>query len=332
MAVARGDAVPTASSLRVRGFTLVELLVVIAIIGVLVGLLLPALQSARETVRRASCQNNLHQVGLALLNYEGSYKHLPMGAQQVGAAGHSWWVEILPGLEQQAAYARYDKTGANNGYALLHVKNGQVVDGMHVSAMMCPTSTLEPFLFVGEYRLMMASYVGVSGAAPHDASGFSESRVNVCCVPKTDGVIAAGGVLLPNAALKLSDVLDGTSSTLVVAETSETTADDYGLMWRIDGGHRPGWTMGTSGKGTPPNFFGAVPVWNLATVRHQINTQQYNLPGVESDHGANNPFVSGHPGGVNGLRLDGSVSFLADDFDVGALSRMATRDDSSPAP
>jgi type II secretory pathway pseudopilin PulG len=311
---------------------LVELLVVIAIIGVLAGLLLPALQSTRETARRASCQNNLRQLGLALLNYESAHKHLPMGAQQVAAAGHSWWVEILPGLEQQSAYSRFDKTGANNGYALLHAKNGQVVDGLYVPAMICPTTTIDPFLFVGEYRLMMPSYVGVSGATPNEESGFAETRVNVCCAPTPDGQIAAGGVLLPNSTVELSDVLDGTSNTLVIGETSETAVDQAGLVWRIDGGHRPGWTMGTSGKGTPPNFLGAVPAWNLTTVRYPINTRQYKLPGIDSDHGPNNPFVSGHPGGVNGLVLDGSVSFLANELDVRHLSSLATRDDSAPAP
>ena len=98
-----------AASLR-QAFTLVELLVVIAIIGVLVSLLLPAVQSARESARRTQCNNNLKQIGLAIHNFEGSYGTFPAAATRVEIDtymhGPTWWVYILPYMDQSAVYAQ----------------------------------------------------------------------------------------------------------------------------------------------------------------------------------------------------------------------------------
>src|SRR5687767_9230974 len=107
---------PSFSRLR-RGFTLVELLVVIAIIGVLVALLLPAVQQAREAARRMSCQNNLKQIGIALHNHHDVKLTFPPGALNTGANGTpvytTWTIEILPFMEQQALYQQYDQTQFN---------------------------------------------------------------------------------------------------------------------------------------------------------------------------------------------------------------------------
>src|SRR5690348_8340325 len=104
-----------------RGFTLIELLVVIAIIAVLIALLLPAVQQAREAARRSQCKNNLKQIGLALMNYESTFKRLPMGSfvpwgrfgkddahmDYTGQFGPNWAVRILPQLEQSSLYLTY---------------------------------------------------------------------------------------------------------------------------------------------------------------------------------------------------------------------------------
>jgi prepilin-type N-terminal cleavage/methylation domain-containing protein len=96
------------------GFTLVELLVVIAIIGVLVALLLPAVQTAREAARRSQCQNNLKQTSLAMLNYEDVHKTLPGGVGRFGCCWGTWQVRLLPYLEQQALAAIYQNSDGND--------------------------------------------------------------------------------------------------------------------------------------------------------------------------------------------------------------------------
>ena len=311
---------------RTIGFTIVELLVVVAIIGGLVALLLPAIQAVRDAARGSQCRNNLKQIGLSLLDYEAAQRTLPMGASQSGVAGHSWFVEILGGLEQPVVYAKFDRHGAGNGYALAHFRNGRLVDGLVIPSLLCPTSSLDPLLGVGQFRLMMPSYVGISGAVPL-SEHFDEPRVNDCCSPTMDGKIAAGGVLIANALVRLSEVTDGTSFTMAAGEASDSAVHDGGVHFRIDGGHRPGWIMGTSGKGTPPHFHDGVPTWNLTTIRYAPNTRRYLLPGVETDHGANNPLLSAHAGGVNALMVDGSVELISDQIDVLLLSRLGTRDD-----
>ena len=91
-----------------RAFTLVELLVVIAIIGILVALLLPAVQAAREAARRTSCTNNIRQLGLALVNYHDAHKTLPFGSGYLNARTGTWVSAILPYMEEQSLYDRFD--------------------------------------------------------------------------------------------------------------------------------------------------------------------------------------------------------------------------------
>jgi prepilin-type N-terminal cleavage/methylation domain-containing protein len=107
------------------GFTLLELLVVIAIIGVLIGLLVPAVQKVREAANRARCQNNLHQIGLAVHGYHGSYNHFPKGStnndrgpQPLRAPRITYMIELYPYLEQENTYRRWNPTleGTPDGY------------------------------------------------------------------------------------------------------------------------------------------------------------------------------------------------------------------------
>ena len=314
------------------GFTLVELLVTLTIIGLLITLLLPAIQSAREVARNATCQNNLKQVGLALAGYEESRRNLPTGASHQRASGSffptfgpSWWVLLLPYLEQSEIHSQFDFDGAHNGWVLLNPRNGQLIDGVRIDAMICPSSPLDTLMNVGSFQVMMPSYVGVSGATSDES--FPESRQNRCCFPLMDGLTSSGGVLISNRQVNLKEVTDGLSHTIVVGEASDVTYNSYGNAIRIDGGFRSGWILGTTTVGTPPKQLAPTPSWNIVSVRYPVNSREYELPGVNSDHGPNNPFVSAHVNGVNCLFLDGGVRFLSTDTSISALKSLATRDD-----
>jgi len=168
---------------RTRGFTLVELLVVIAIIGVLVALLLPAVQAAREAARRTSCTNNQKQLGIALHNHHDTFGRFPpgsandrtpFGTHATGAGwGSGWKVYLLPYIEQSSIYNQMVFDGTNSGYT--HAANMALVNRVTIPAYRCPSSVLPEFYTssnnAGSIQ-MFTSYVGIagaSGAAPFNA-------------------------------------------------------------------------------------------------------------------------------------------------------------------
>jgi hypothetical protein len=174
--------------------------------------------------------------------------------------------------------------------------------------------------------------VGISGASAAD--NFSESRTSPCCISDhSSGDMSAGGVLVPNQRIRVKDIKDGVSKTLAIGESSDYVIGPGGLNYRIDGGMTDGWLAGAADVGTPPNYGvpgspnSPKPAWNITAIRYPPNMRQYGQPGVHTDHGPNNPLVSAHPGGVNGVIVDGSVHFFADSTDVWLLKQLATRDD-----
>jgi prepilin-type N-terminal cleavage/methylation domain-containing protein/prepilin-type processing-associated H-X9-DG protein len=324
-----------------RGFTLSEVLVVAAIIGLLVALLLPAIQASRESSRRCACANNVKQVGLALLSHESAHGTLPIGARSNAPAdsattmGTAWWADVLPFLEGSSVYDRLELNTPNSGFLPLHPHNTAVVHNFLLQSAFCPSSLIPPLKAVAGAQVTMPSYVGISGSTSHE--GFAEVRVNVCCAPQMTGEISAGGVLIPNQTVRIRQVTDGLSKTMVVGECSDFAFNTQGVAYRIDGGHTGGWLIGTRASGTPPNYTTSSsstsgpnsPSWNIVTIRYPINTREYERPGINDSHGANNPLVSAHPGGVNVALLDGSQRFLSDDADLSMLKSLATRDDNS---
>jgi prepilin-type N-terminal cleavage/methylation domain-containing protein/prepilin-type processing-associated H-X9-DG protein len=317
-----------------RAFTLVELLVVITIIGALIAILLPGVQAAREAARRGSCENNLKQTGIALLNYESKYREFPIGAishpsdaSGLASFGTSWWVDLLPHFDQANVLQRIDFRSLHSGWVILNGQNGEAVNNIVFPTMFCPSSPLPPLEPVGAYNVMMPSYVGISGATSHD--GFDESRVSPCCIKEGRGEISAGGVLLANAAAHAREITDGLSNTFVVGECSDYAIAADGRLQRVDGGFPNGWITGTTALGTPPlyNPGFSPPSWNISTMRHPLNSRTYEAPGVDRNRGPNNPFLSPHPGVVNFLLADGSVAAMEERADVLELKRLATRDD-----
>lgn len=307
------------------GFTLVELLVVIAIIGILVSLLLPAVQAAREAARRISCTNNLKQVGLGLLNYESGNKVFPPGGLVTGGGGygHSWWIRILPSLESSTVYEKFDQKSNYTGWVGGdsyggNVANRNLLRNVEFEYMFCPSSPLpRQVLTVAEHNqgnIMSPCYVGISGAHDHP------STTNKNPVQGVDGKLSLGGVLIPGRAIAVKDITDGTTNTLVVAEQSDWCRDAAGTRadCRSDCGH--GFCMGPGNDGWQRAF-------NMTTIVHRLGEKSWNALGVPGNCGPNRAIQSAHSGGALGVLCDGSVRFLQDSMDTQILYDISNRDD-----
>lgn len=332
------------------GFTLVELLVVIAIIGILIALLLPAVQAAREAARRSQCINHLKQLGVALHNHHDTYQRFPPGGardqkpfgQGETDWGSSWLVYILPFVEQNAIY---DKWVFNSSSGVFNSNNMALINGVVIPTYACPTSPL-PTQWCNNTggaasatNRMAVHYVAVSGAYPGLIPDFTESRYNNV---NQGGTVSGGGVLVPNGKLRFADITDGSSNVMVVSEHANWIylADGTRKDWRAC---QPwGWSIGVKSTGTPPSFYPTANdnrSFNQTTIRYPINQTKGAWgtgngdcagTGVCLDMGCNTPLNSAHPGGVNALLGDGSVRFLSQTIPLDLVARLATRDDGKP--
>jgi prepilin-type N-terminal cleavage/methylation domain-containing protein/prepilin-type processing-associated H-X9-DG protein len=327
---------------RRRGFTLIELLVVIAIIGILIGLLLPAVQKVREAANRAKCSNNLKQIGIALHNHHDTMGQFPPGSVSDvapwgagGGWGSSWMVFLLPHIEQTALYQKWDFKNANSGY--VNANNRAVDSGMVISTYRCPSSPLP--MMSPTATVMQANYVGISGANNGLIPGFTDAtRVNAnaaagCC--GGGGPAALNGMLYGGSTVKISDMSDGTSNTIAVSEHGDYMKDSSGNKQQWTGGGLYGWSMGF-GSGSNYSTVADNRFFNCTTIWYNINQKTgwsgQCTTGVCSDNGNNTPLNSGHTGGVNVLFGDGHIVFLADNIPVSTLAMLAVRDDGQPLP
>jgi len=331
-----------------QAFTLVELLVVIAIIGILIALLLPAVQAAREAARRSQCTNNIKQMGLGLHNFHDVYGRLPPGGANdqppfgtvTGGTGwgSSWMIYLLAYVEQGAIASKwkFDNVnpaggtyGGGSGYA--NTTNRGYIANVLIPGYWCPSSPLTQWS--SSFSTSMApTYVGIAGASPNLIPGYTETRYATGY-----GYTGGGGVLFINSKINFRDITDGTSNVAVVSEQGDwlVLTDGTKQQWR--GGWLYSLSMGHSSNNEFPTAPGDPRNFNCTTIRYPINqktgwTNNAAGTGVGLDYGNNIPLNSAHPGGVNLLLGDASVRFVSDTTPLNILAQLATRDDGVTLP
>jgi prepilin-type N-terminal cleavage/methylation domain-containing protein/prepilin-type processing-associated H-X9-DG protein len=295
------------------GFTLVELLVVIAIIGILVAMLLPAVQAARESARRLQCGNNLKQIGLAILNYESQNGTLPTSVAHydeggIQGTGFGWSVGILPHLEQQALYQALDYTGTAfpAGKGAFNAQNHQYIK-QPLAIYRCPSDSPRQLVKTNVWQavpanlpLAVANYAGVIG--PHDvgdASVFGGEddchNFTVSGKKRCSGVLWRHSIMAP---VKVFSYRDGASNTFLVGEVLPDY-DDF-VVWAISNGM---W----SSTHAPLNYTPPPPLnaWDWVNQRG---------------------FRSRHAGGAQFVFADGHVTFVSDSIDMTTYRGLSTRD------
>ena len=300
-----------------RGFTLIELLVVIAIIAVLIGLLLPAVQSAREAARRIQCTNNLKQMALASHNYHDGNGCFTMGSYLGGVAGgvftNAAWergclVGITAYIDQGNLYSAF-----NTNLRYTDPSNATVL-ATNVSAFQCPSDPLvsQIGVFYG-FTVAHNTYRGICGPWVNPPRGTNSGGVTLAADPAWPAMLAnAMGVFYMMSKTSINDITDGTSNTFMFGEGSYSKLPP-GYQWDTPAGDRScwhWWMAGSYGDTLQSCMYAPNPpaTWNYP----QISA---TAPGALLDGGAS-PYLlsatSGHPGGCNFAMCDGSVRFIKD--------------------
>jgi prepilin-type N-terminal cleavage/methylation domain-containing protein/prepilin-type processing-associated H-X9-DG protein len=303
----------TLSQARRTAFTLIELLVVIAIIGVLIGLLLPAIQKVRAAAARIQCANNLKQIGLALHAYHDSYNVLPPGcglpaptdsATYSASPAWGWGAFILPYLEQGSLYTQLGIGSQTIATALSSATQFPLLQ-TRLSVYLCPADGGAPVTndkrgfasgsHWSGYYVGYSSYVGVSGTQyALTTNGGVPNRIGVNLYSTTDPTYFGGvpdglGVLFTNSKIRIVDITDGTSQTFMVGERIYANT---GGVWA---GSR---NTTTCGPGAMSEVMGTV-------------CYNQNAPDAGNSYEV---FSSWHTGGANYVYCDGSVHFISDNI------------------
>jgi len=286
------------------GLTLIELLVVIGIIGVLAALLFPAIQSVRESARRTNCISNMRQVAQALQNYHDTMGGFPASHNLALNRSYekerppdrvadfwSWTMRIAPHLEMKTLY---DQADFSRRPWWQKLPGGDDLVGERCEIYTCPSDTRasREATYAG-HRVAVTSYLGVSGKSQFVEAGGQD------------------GILYVNSSIRMADITDGTSSTLLIGERPPSENLVFGWQW--------------AGSGESPHFGAADVVLGVHERKREPSAEpDFFRPGTGEDkNGHRYHFWSSHPGGANWALADGSVRFFS--YEIG------TPEDSGPS-
>ena len=306
------------------GFTLVELLVVVAIIGILIGMLLPAVQQVREAARRTSCQNNLAQIALALHNFEYAHEHFPPGVVEpkgpilsIPKGIHvSFFVQILPFIEQRGIFDNFDqKLGAYD-------KANAAARGMVIPLFNCPSSSSPDSRFIDDLESELA-YEDFNDDYDYDADEEPEEELDyeknlakssatmiglndyAGCHHGSETPIDSdnNGMLFLNSKITFADIYDGSSNTILLGE-------------KMDDSTALGWASGTRSS--------------LRNASELLESEDWAISPVVMGTAADDfvgGFASPHPGGANFAFASGTVTHMSLSVDPGLLRLLGDRSD-----
>ena len=328
--VAAGHLMPKRGRAPDRGFTLIELLVVIAIIAILIALLLPAVQQAREAARRTQCRSRLKQLALAVHNYESTFQCFPPGQIRLQyptsprVRGWSMFVQLLPYLDQAPLHGEWD-------FSDPLVNETEERTAIILPVLLCPSATLleNPYTKNNGSRYALTSYGGNGGTQSHPPSAISG-----------DGIFHGTGpaITMPPTVqfglVKIRDVTDGTSSTLLLGERSQhdpkfDTFYDNGFSnnpmrgwgyWSPTGGQL-GLTDVTMSTFGPINYKLPFDFDNRPGSISNKNAFENSLEAIQRLCA----FGSQHEGGAHFALVDGSARFISENIDQTTLRALSTR-------
>lgn len=318
---------------RRSGFTLIELLIVIAIIGILIAMLLPAVNGVREAARKTQCANNFKQVGLALQSYHEAKGSFPPGTTHhtsPNLEGFSWCVWILPFMEQQNVFDRIDFS--DDGWVGSSPPNAIAVANVNIDTFNCPSSPATRMLKYDPAATTYEPYqigdmVGIAGAIiPGD-----DRADPVSYLPANRH--AWNGVLFGGGTVKFSHIRDGATNVMMVGETSDWGRNPGlpGQVYDCRGQFPAGWMMGAD-RQKPDTAAPDRRVFNTTIINtHPLGSKvcdggQNPDFSVGHNYDNNTPIQAAHPGGAHVLFCDGSVHFLPESIDFDLLKLLAVRD------